>query len=124
MVRLELEGPGEALHGQPHPDRLALGGLRELLVRDGYGSWNEVRRSRAEPDYDMLKFRITVKNNLFAVHVGDWLLPSFFSDQYPQGKVGLQIAQDTLIDNFVIKETTIKFLAVILLAEGEPMKFF
>lgn len=68
------------------------------------GSWNEVPRSKALPGYDMLKFRITVKDNQFAVYVGDQLLSSFFSDRYTHGKVGLQIAQDTQIDNFVIKE--------------------
>jgi DNA-binding CsgD family transcriptional regulator len=67
------------------------------------GSWNEVPNSNAGPGYDMLKFRITVKDNQFAVFVGDQLLSSFFSDRYNQGKVGLQLAPDTLIDNFVIK---------------------
>ncbi|OGO29666.1 MAG: hypothetical protein A2Z16_15215 [Chloroflexi bacterium RBG_16_54_18] len=66
--------------------------------------WNEVPRPNALPGYDMLKFRIRMKDNQFAVFMDDQLLSSFFSDHYEQGKVGLQIAQDTLIDDFVIKE--------------------
>ena len=68
------------------------------------GTWNEVPHSEFKPGFEMLRFRVNVEGDLITIYVDGQKQTSFFNDKYQQGKVGLMIAKDTLIDNFRVKQ--------------------
>jgi len=69
------------------------------------GSWNKVPQSGFRPGYDdFLEFKITVIDNLITIYVDGLKKASFFDDRFSQGRVGLKITEETLIDDFIVCE--------------------
>jgi hypothetical protein len=66
------------------------------------GIWNEVPNSRFGPGYGLLRITINVEGDQFIIYVGDQKQTSFISGKFPNGRVGLRLDPNTLIDNFNI----------------------
>lgn len=68
------------------------------------GDWSILPQSSTRLGVNMKNFKFDVKGNSVTLYIDGVKAYSFFNEKYPQGRVGLMIAQDTVIDNFKIKE--------------------
>jgi len=68
------------------------------------GSWNQIPQSDFRLGTETYNIRIVVKDDSITLYVDGMNESSFFSSKFPQGRIGLLIAQETLIDNFKVRE--------------------
>lgn len=70
------------------------------------GNWNEVPNSKSGTvGYEMISIVLTVDGGQYTVYADGEKLSSFFDTRFQQGKTALQIAADTKIDDFIVRET-------------------
>ncbi len=68
------------------------------------GEWNEVPQSEFRPGSDFVEYKIVIKGNSITTYIGGVQKLSFFDDKFSQGRVGIMITEETLVDNFKVKE--------------------
>ncbi len=66
------------------------------------GNWKEVPNSESEGGYGMVSLAITADGGLFTAYANGKKLSSFFDTGFQQGKIALQLAAETQIDNFSV----------------------
>jgi hypothetical protein len=68
------------------------------------GNWSILPQSSTRLGGNMKNFKFDVKGNSVNFYIDGVKAYSFFNDKFPQGRVGLKVAKDTVIDNFKIRE--------------------
>jgi len=68
------------------------------------GDWNEVPQSEFRPGSGFVEYKIVVKGNSITTYIGGIQKLAFFDDKFSHGRVGIMITEETLIDNFIVKE--------------------
>jgi len=68
------------------------------------GDWNVMPQSDQRLGSGMKNFRIVANGDSITMYVDGVNVYSFYSNKYPQGRVGFLIGAETIIDNFKIKE--------------------
>jgi len=68
--------------------------------------WNVIPKSdEAIPSFiHLYNFRITANKNIITLYIDGEQKFSFVDSKFPQGRVGLLISENTVIDNFKVKE--------------------
>jgi hypothetical protein len=68
------------------------------------GEWNIVPQTYSLKQRKVTDFRFEVKGDSIKVYIDGIIESSFFDDKFSQGRIGLFISKDTVIDDFKIKE--------------------
>jgi len=68
------------------------------------GNWNEVPQSGFRAGADFIQIKITAIDDLITIYVDGIKKASFFDKKFTQGRVGLMLTEETLIDDFKVRE--------------------
>ena len=68
------------------------------------GGWNEVPQSEFRPGSDFVNYRIVVNGTSITTYIDGVQKSSFFDDRFLQGRVGIMITEETMIDDFKVRE--------------------
>jgi hypothetical protein len=68
------------------------------------GDWDAMPQSDQRVGTGMKNFRMVANGDSITMYIDGVNVYSFYSDKYPQGRVGFLIGAETIIDNFKIKE--------------------
>ena len=72
------------------------------VVEDGI--WNAVPQTRVKDQRNLKHFRFEVNGDSIKLQIDGVNEASFFNDEFSQGRIGLFISKDTVIDDFKVKE--------------------
>ena len=76
---------------------------REWYVVEN-GEWNIVPQTYFLEQREVSNFRFEVKGDSIKVYIDGIIESSFFDDKFAQGRIGLFISKDTVIDDFKVRE--------------------
>ena len=76
---------------------------RELYVVEN-GEWNIVPQTYFLKQRKVSNFRFEVKGDSIKVYIDGIIESSFFDDKFTQGRIGLFVSKDTVIDDFKVRE--------------------